>query len=156
MYCWCGVTSRDEMTLLCLCYMLNLAGGGVLAAFQTACQPVQVQARMQRGRAAGQASPPTSGTESGFPAAGVMAGQLGGHAMDVDSPSPRLGLVGAGGMIPPSLPGGRLGFRSIGGGFGGGRGTTGTGLGAAHQAPRRQRHKVSSKDLTEEQRIERR
>lgn len=72
--------------------------------------------------------------------------------MQVDSSaSPRPGVGGAGWR----LGAGMAGFGSL-GAFGAGRAIGGAAVGGGHQPSRRQRHKVSSKDLTEEQRIERR
>lgn len=92
---------------------------------------------------------------------GGISGPLAPHGMRINPQTEKKQQASPPG--PPGPPGG-LGGVSAGGAFASwGRGAfaragvTGAGAGAGTgAAPRRQRHKVSSKDLTEEQRIERR
>nr|AML76369.1 putative LOV domain-containing protein [Ishige okamurae] len=128
------------------------------AAMQAAAahQQAEAQARMQlRGRVSGQRDPPASVASGAVSATGQGIG-IGRGLQLGQVPSPGVSGSGLGRVAPTRVSGAKWEGSS----YAGRTTATGAGAGAGavtvNQPVRRQRHKVSSKDLTEEQRIERR
>ncbi|CAM9863436.1 unnamed protein product, partial [Ectocarpus fasciculatus] len=129
------------------------------AAHQLAASKAQQAAQAAAAHAQAQTSTPFGAgavAEKAHPI--PAAGAVGGVPLQTPTPPPTAATVAAGAgaaSLPPR--GGGISAATTGGGVSvaWGRGPQ-SGAGATAAAPRRQRHKVSSKDLTEEQRIERR